>query len=70
MAIVGFILSVLFIIAGIGMIINPDFFWSWDHMLSVKKGEPTEFALIFIRVRGVLFIILGIVAIYALITVR
>ena len=69
MTIVGFILAIVFALAGIGMIINPEPFWAWDHMFSVKHGEPTEIALVLIRVRGVLFIILGIIAIYALIKV-
>ena len=69
MAIIGVVLSVGFIIAGIVAIINPEILWAWDHMFSVKHGEPTEISLVFIRIRGVLLIVLGIVAIYALITV-
>ena len=67
--IIGFLLSVLFIVAGIVGIIKPEILWAWDHMFSVKNGEPTEISIVFIRIRGVLLIILGFVAIYALIKV-
>ena len=68
MLIIGIVLSVVFIILGIWMIFNPEMFWAFDHMFSVENGEPTEMAIIFLRIRGVLLIILGVVAIYALLS--
>ncbi len=50
------------------MIINPEMFWAFDHMFSVENGEPTEMAIIFLRIRGVLLIVLGVVAIYVLLS--
>ena len=54
MLVIGIVLSIVFIILGIWMIFNPEMFWAFDHMFSVENGEPTEMAIIFLRIRGVL----------------
>ena len=39
------------------MIAKPETFWKLDHMLTVKNGEPTEFAIAMIRVGGILTLV-------------
>ena len=48
-AVVGII---LFIPMGITMLRHPDRVWEFQHMFTVKNGEPTDFALLSIRIGG------------------
>ena len=51
--------AVLFLVLGIFCIATPETIWQLQHMFTVRDGEPTDFALISIRVSGVLFLLLS-----------
>ena len=55
-------LELLFLlILGILMLFKPELLWKIEHMFTVKKGEPTELYLAFMRVGGVFFLIASVV---------
>ena len=51
--------AILFLVLGIFCVATPVTIWQLQHMFTVKDGEPTTFALISIRVSGVLFLLLS-----------
>ena len=51
--------AILFLVLGIFCVATPETIWQLQHMFTVKDGEPTTFALISIRVSGVLFLLLS-----------
>ena len=54
-----FLAAILFLVLGIFCMATPETIWQLQHMFTVKDGEPTDFALISIRVSGVLFLLLS-----------
>ena len=60
-SIIFIILCVLIILYGIFSIIKPDAVWQLDHYFSVKGGEPTDEYRLGTKIKGVFFIIAGII---------
>lgn len=57
------ILAMAFLlISGILMIVKPEFVWKVDHFLTVKDGEPTDLYIRYIRILGVVCILVAIIA--------
>ncbi|MGL5347740.1 MAG: DUF6199 family natural product biosynthesis protein [Peptostreptococcaceae bacterium] len=50
------ILSIISIVIGFINLIYPEKVWKFEHMLDVKGGEPTDFAIINLKIVGVIFI--------------
>ena len=51
--------AILFLVLGIFCVATPETIWQLQHMFTVKDGAPTAFALLFIRVCGVLFLLMS-----------
>lgn len=51
--------AILFLVLGIFCAAAPETIWQLQHMFTVKDGEPTDFALIFIRVSGGIYLLLS-----------
>ena len=58
--------AMLFLVLGIFCVVTPDTIWQLQHLLPVKDGEPTDFALISIRVGGVIYLLLSVVIVAAM----
>ena len=57
------ILAIAFLfISGIVMIVKPEFVWKVNHFLTVKDGEPTDLYIQYIRILGVVCILVAIIA--------
>ena len=57
------IIAIAFLlISGIVMIVKPEFVWKVDHFLTVKDGEPTDLYIRYIRILGVVCILVAIIA--------
>ena len=57
------ILAIAFLlISGIIMIVKPEIVWKVEHFLSVKDGEPTDLYIQYIRILGVVCILVAIIA--------
>lgn len=50
---------IVFIPLGITMFRKPEAVWEFQHMLTVKYGEPTDFALLSIRIGGVCLLVVA-----------
>ena len=48
--------AILFLVLGIFCVAAPETIWQLQHMFTVKDGEPTDFALISIRVSGGIYL--------------
>lgn len=55
---------ILLIVMGVALIFYPEEMWELEHMFDVQGGEPTEFYLIRARLSGVIFLVLGLGAIF------
>ena len=51
--------AILFLVLGIFFAAAPETIWQLQHMFTVKDGEPTDFALISIRIGGVILLLLS-----------
>lgn len=49
---------------GLLMLIKPDFVWKIEHFFSVQEGEPTDWYLAIVRVFGLGFIFISVIAIF------
>lgn len=57
------IIAIAFLlISGIVMIVKPEFVWKVDHFFTVKDGEPTDLYIQYIRILGVVCILVAIIA--------
>ena len=54
-----YLLVVILIGIGIAMLRNPEAMWKFQTAFTVRGGEPTDLALIAIRVEGALFALVG-----------
>ena len=50
---------ILVIIMGIVAIIKPEWVWKFDHFLTVKNGEPSDFYITITRVAGVFLVLIA-----------
>ena len=57
--------AILFLVLGIFCVATPETIWQLQHIFTVKDGEPTAFALISIRVGGVIYLLLSVVIVAA-----
>lgn len=57
--------AILFLVLGIFFVATPETIWQLQHIFTVKDGEPTAFALISIRVGGVIYLLLSVVIVAA-----
>ena len=51
--------AILFLVLGIFCVAAPETIWQLQHMFTVKDGEPTDFALISIRVSSGIYLLLS-----------
>ena len=58
--------AIFFLVLGIFCVATPETIWYLQHMFTVKNGEPTTFALVSIRVSGVLFLLLSVAIVLAM----
>ena len=58
--------AILFLVLGIFCVATPETIWQLQHIFTVKDGEPTSFALISIRVGGVIYLLLSAVIVAAM----
>lgn len=57
------IIAIAFLlISGIVMIVKPEFVWKVDYFFTVKDGEPTDLYIRYIRILGVVCILVAIIA--------
>ena len=56
-----YLVFVLLVVLRVFFILKPNTVWKYNHYFSVRDGEPTELYLIFVRLAGVPFVILGFV---------
>ena len=57
--------AILFLVLGIFCVATPETSWQLQHIFTVKDGEPTSFALISIRIGGVIYLLLSAVIVAA-----
>ena len=57
--------AILFLVLGIFCVATPETIWQLQHIFTVKDGEPTSFALISIRIGGVIYLLLSAVIVAA-----
>lgn len=48
------------LLLGLMMLFKPDLLWKIEHILSVKKGEPTDLYIAFMQIGGVILITIDI----------
>lgn len=48
--------------SGILMLVKPDAVWKIEHHFAVQKGEPTDWYLAIVRIMGLVFIVIAVIA--------
>ena len=56
-----YIWLILLFILGTAMLINPEWLWKIEHILTVRDGEPSELYMALMRIGGLIFIIISII---------
>lgn len=51
-------------ILGVLMFLRPEWLWKLEHLFSVKGGEPTDFYLAMMRIGGVVFAVIAVIAVF------
>ena len=54
------LISLFFLMLGLAYILFPEKMWKLRHLLSVKNGEPTDFAIFGSILSGILLVVVGI----------
>jgi len=55
--------ALVLLLLGIFFVAAPETVWELRHMFTVQNGEPTNFAIWEIRISGILFLIMAVVAV-------
>ena len=53
--------SILVMLAGLAMLLKPDFFWHIEVVCTVKQGEPGKGYLLMMRLLGILCIVMPLI---------
>jgi len=51
------IVLILLAIVGLLMLLKPDLYWEIENFFFVKGGEPTDFSIMVIRIRGIICLV-------------
>jgi hypothetical protein len=60
---IAFLISIIMICWGIFLLVNPEQGWYWTKGWQFKDAEPSDDALLWMRIGGVISIVAGIVLI-------
>ena len=60
------VIIILFLMMGLLQMVKPYIWWSIETFMTLKQGEPSDFYLIVIRIRGFVSIIISFVCIWLL----
>ena len=59
-------LIIIFLLMSLLMAVKPYAWWAFETLFTLKEGEPTDFYLTVIRIRGVVGIIIAVVCVWLL----
>lgn len=51
--------ALLFLALGLFFLAKPEIVWELQHFLTVKNGEPTDFALRQLRIGGIVYLVIS-----------
>ena len=62
-----YIAIALAVVGGMFFIIKPYTVWKYNHYFSVKYGEPTRLYIVFVRISGVILLIVALLIIFGVV---
>jgi len=56
-----YVVIILLVVVGTFFIIKPNTVWKYNHFFTVENGEPTDLYIIFVRISGIILVILALI---------